>query len=670
LIAGRCLLMRLLMKWGLGRAARRLSCIYKQLTPGYESKKLALVKKTGFSFKGFGRKVSGGLKNIGKSALSGMGSVGGLMSKLPIGAAGANPYVAGALAVAGALTAVGVAAWGAAKKADQFYEVYKGLLDLNQEKSASQMKNLRNTILDASMAKGLSANQLAKGAYDVQSATGIFGKGSVQIAQKVGSFAQATGADFDAALNATTKTMKAFGLGVKDVDRILAASASTVKAGITTFEELARVQAEYAGMASSAGQSVETANKVFAVFTSLTKDSSTAATAVKGAFQDMSKLIEPLQAMGINISDANGNFRQLDKIMIDLSPKLSNLSDMQFAQLKKSIGGNEGLVMLLNAAKNGGDELLKTFQTFDKSKFSVDKALSQVSMGTEQQKLQNRLDTLKIQLGETLRPFFVELLQDTSNLLKGIVKGWRKIKNSVNSTESALKSLYERSVIIRLVFDKLKNVFSGWGKNSVSALDMINKGWAWINKQANWLWELLTKNTWFGGLIDQLDDFEIKAVIVFDRIRKLAQSHGNFLQNIFTMNFEESQKSFEEIKKGYTSLFNISDSEFAAYKKRLALPKSTPKKTKPINVAPINLAPQPKPKPLLPTQATPDISTMETPISSKKEKVSSGVRDGGGRPVVNIRIDKLVENVYNEGDMNKVFESLTRVIRGAAQTAF
>ncbi len=104
------------------------------------------------------------------------------------------------------------------------------------------------------MKLGLQLRILTKAHYDLQSATGLYGKEAEAVFKKVGQYSIATGASLGDSMNSTTKAMKAYGLGVKDIDALLASNAKTVQVGITTFDELARVQTDYAGAVSAAGQ--------------------------------------------------------------------------------------------------------------------------------------------------------------------------------------------------------------------------------------------------------------------------------------------------------------------------------------------------------------------------------------------------------------------------------
>src|SRR5690606_36583605 len=121
--------------------------------------------------------------------------------------------------------------------------------------------------------------------HDLQSATGVYGDDAIAIFKKGGQYSLATGADVNDSMNATTKAMKAFGMKVEDIDKLLESNAKAVQVGITTFDELAKVQTVYAGATASAGQSVDVGNKVFAMFTSIAKSGDLAANMTKTFFQ-------------------------------------------------------------------------------------------------------------------------------------------------------------------------------------------------------------------------------------------------------------------------------------------------------------------------------------------------------------------------------------------------
>jgi TP901 family phage tail tape measure protein len=374
-----------------------------------------------------------------------------LLSSLPI-----PPQMATAL---GALTgplgiAIGLSAaltlglMKGVQAAEQFAIPFRELRNLNLDKSAEEIEALNDSLLKLSFDKGLDAQAITKGYYDIQSATGLYGQEVLDMTGRIGEASRALNMDYSAAVNGATKAMLAYKLGAADVDSIMESNAKTVQVGVVNFDDLARSQTEYMGSAAAMKQTLNTSNKVFAALTQSTKDANVAATMTKGAFQDLSKAstVEGLKKIGVSIFDAAGGFRQADEVLKDLVPALAELTDQDYAALKEEIGGSEGLRGLLDQAKGSGDNLLRTMDAFDASKFDVNKAIAQANgdLDVMKDKLSNQLNAAFIQLGQAVMPLataMVGMLLDAANGMRNLV-GW-------------VKGLYDSTLMIRVLWETI-----------------------------------------------------------------------------------------------------------------------------------------------------------------------------------------------------------------------
>jgi TP901 family phage tail tape measure protein len=316
-----------------------------------------------------------------------------------------NPFVG----LAAGVVAFGAGMTIATNKAAAFNHEFLDIKNLNLDKTESQLSKLNDQILNLSFQEGLDPQKTAKAFYDVQSATGLYGDEVEALTRKVGRFSLATKADLGASINSTTKAMKAFGFSVNEVDDYLASNAKTVQVGITTFDELAKVQTEYGGAAKAAGQDFNTANKVFAAFTAIAKNSELAATMTKSAFEGLiqKNTIKGLEGIGISMYDANNQLRSVDDIVRDLVPKFKSMDDQSFHKLLGEIGGPEGLRGLLNQVRSSGEDVLKTFDAFDNSKFDIDKALENAKgdFNTLKEIVGNQFNVVMIELGQVILPY-------------------------------------------------------------------------------------------------------------------------------------------------------------------------------------------------------------------------------------------------------------------------
>lgn len=359
-----------------------------------------------------------------------------------------NPYT---LVIAGAVAVAGFLAKGTLE-AKKFNSEFLNIKQLNLDKSSKQLSTYKENIRDAAFEVGTNLQASTAAFYDLQSATGVYGDDAVSIFKKVGRFSIATGAGLGDSINATTKAMKAFGLGVGDIDAMLESNAKTVQVGITTFDELAKVQTEYAGAAAGVGQSVDTANKIFAAFTSIAKDSNTAATMTKSAFQGLTQAgtVKGLKGIGISLYDSNGKMRDLGTVLQEVTGKFKEMTPEQIDTLINKIGGPEGLRNLFVKLKTGADDFHNTLAAFDASQYSIDEALknAQGDVTVLGDIVKNRFNIVMSKLGEAILPMVARSLNFINNTMVGTINAMNRFNKWMDSgTKGAVRFQYAMYVL-------------------------------------------------------------------------------------------------------------------------------------------------------------------------------------------------------------------------------
>ncbi|CAL2079076.1 Phage tail tape measure protein [Tenacibaculum dicentrarchi] len=332
-----------------------------------------------------------------------------------------NPMALATVGILGVGIAFGALATKGVQAAEKFDTAFLPIKQLNLDKSKVELDSYRSKIRDAAFDIGTNLGDSTNAMYDLQSATGLYGKDAIAVFKKVGRYSQATGADLGDSMNSTTKAMKAFGIGVDGIDALLASNAKTVQTGIVTFDELAKVQTEYAGATSAAGQSVDVGNKVFAMFTSISKNADIAAGQTKNFFDGLgaqgSKIKKELD---IDIFGVDGKMKDADKLLIDISQKFKNMTDKEITDTINKIGGPEGLRTALAKVKTGADDMIKTFNAFDSSKFSLKDALKNAEgdFGKMKEMFSSRLEAVFSKIGEKIIPLLANLFDTLAPVLE------------------------------------------------------------------------------------------------------------------------------------------------------------------------------------------------------------------------------------------------------------
>lgn len=322
-------------------------------------------------------------------------------------------------AVAG-MAALSTLSYKGVQAAERFDSAFLPIRQLNLDKSKDELDSFREGIRTASYEIGTNLEASTNAVYDLQSATGLYGDDAIDVFKKVGRYSVATGANINDAMNSTTKAMKAFGLEIDQIDSLLESNAKTVQTGITTFDELAKVQTEYAGAASAAGQGIDEANKVFAMFTSIAKNSDVGANMAKTFFQGLGQQADKFEdVLSVPVFDENGSMRQADSILKDVAKRFESMSQKEITQAINKIGGPEGLRGALAKVSTGAEDMLATFDAFDASQFSLENALANAEgdFGKMKEIFFNRIDIVLSKFGEKIIPMLAKLFDTLTPVL-------------------------------------------------------------------------------------------------------------------------------------------------------------------------------------------------------------------------------------------------------------
>lgn len=300
---------------------------------------------------------------------------------------------------------------------------------INLEKPREELEAYRKQIRDAAFETGTNLKESTDAVFALQSATGIYGKEAIEVFKQVGTYSLAVGADIGDAMDSTTKAMKAFGLSAADVGDLLESNAKAVKVGITSYDALAKVQTTYAGAASTAAQSIDTANKLFAVFTSIGKNSEQSANMTKTFFEGLQQQAEEIEdILNVQVFD-DGQMRQADEIIKDISARFSTMNDREIAQTISMIGGPQGLRAALGKAATSAEGMFKTFADFDSSSFSLKDAMENAAGDFETQKqiFGNRIEALMTKWGEKIMPMIGNLFDKLTPVLEWLYENFDNI---------------------------------------------------------------------------------------------------------------------------------------------------------------------------------------------------------------------------------------------------
>jgi TP901 family phage tail tape measure protein len=260
------------------------------------------------------------------------------------------------------------------------------------------------------------ANALAKGGLTVVETTEAM-RGAVQLATAA-SQGFAESADFMA------NAVKSFGLEGSQATRIadlLAGAANKSTASITDMQQAFQAGAT---VARQAGLTVSEFTTALTAMANAGIRGSDAGTSIKSMLMALSsptsdKAKETLKKLEVSIYDANGAMKPFLKIIGELDAALSKYNDQARNTSLANIFGSDGIRAAVIAMREGEDGLRRLEAEISKQGFASDVAKAKMTGWTGAlETLNNELDNLKLELGNSVLPVMTDLLKTVTSSVK------------------------------------------------------------------------------------------------------------------------------------------------------------------------------------------------------------------------------------------------------------
>jgi TP901 family phage tail tape measure protein len=267
--------------------------------------------------------------------------------------------------------------------------------------------------------------------YDIFSSIDVNVTEAEQLLTQFAKAAVAGQTDIQSVSRGTIGIMNAFGLGAKDLSRILDIQFKLVQKGIGTYDEWADRFGKVSPSAQRAGQSIEQMAAALAAATRFGVPAAQAATSVARVFDAFSnpKAITALKKLGVSVTDAKGNFRDFNVVMGEFRAALLKIPGGEADKIKvildvfKGAGGTIEARKFLNTlllSSDGLNTLNEILGEVSQSSGAMAGAYALMADSTaaKSQLLANQWELLKEGVGRALIPVFTKLVTNLSNLIK------------------------------------------------------------------------------------------------------------------------------------------------------------------------------------------------------------------------------------------------------------
>lgn len=202
--------------------------------------------------------------------------------------------------------------------------------------------------------------------------------------------AAASGEDLAEVSDIVTDALTAFGLKASDSAHFADVLAKASSSSNTNVSLMGNTFQYVAPVAGALGYSIEDTAVAIGLMANAGIKGEKAGTALRGALTNLAKPSDQvagyMEALGVSLTDAQGNVKPLSALMVDLRQKFAGLTDAQKAEYAAGIAGKEamsGLLAIVNASDADFNNLTQAIANSD---------------GTAQSMAQTMQDNLKGQL--------------------------------------------------------------------------------------------------------------------------------------------------------------------------------------------------------------------------------------------------------------------------------
>lgn len=356
--------------------------------------------------------------NVAQKAGNSLGTlkdkVGGIAGKIKNSFSG----VQGALATVG----VGIGAGTAVSVLKSSVEAYANLEDQVRRNKAimgatvQQEKQLMQQTRDLGRSTKFTAQEVAE-AQMYQAMAGMKTNEVLEMTPKLLKMSIAAGSDFAQTSDIVTDNLTAFGMSLKDSDRLMDVMVATSNNANTNVQMLGEAY-KYVAATSRNFESFEDVNILLGVLADNGIKSGQAGRNLAGIYRRLanpSKQVgNALKDLNIQLYDQQGHFRGLKALSDDLKIATAGLTQEERNRYLTTIAGGEGMKILASIMGTTEENYNKVANAVRNSSGATDKFADDMSNTTANKiaQFKSAIDDLKISLGEAFAPIATRWMED------------------------------------------------------------------------------------------------------------------------------------------------------------------------------------------------------------------------------------------------------------------
>lgn len=378
--------------------------------------------------------------------------------------------------------------------------------------------------------------------------------------------AAASGEDLATVSDIVTDGLTALGYAASDSTKMADVFAKTVTNSNTDVTGLGEAMKYVGSIAGALKVDMEDVSLALGLMANAGVKSSQAGTSLRSILQRLATNTggarDELESLGIKIFDSNGQMRDFGDIMTDVRKKMSKLSDQQKTATAKVVAGTTAMSGFL-AIANSDDADFEKLQTALSNTSGAAKEMSEIMQDNVQGQItiiKSQLEGIAIQLSSHVLPIIRTLLGHVQNFLTWLSSLSPAMQKIIVIVAGIIIALGPLLIIIGkigtgvstliLVFGKLVPIFSSVG-------GLIAKFMTFLTPTNLLIMAIVAAVILLGKVIYENWDSIVEVTKNFvDKFLNFFKSIDEFINNIFTFDFNSAFKVVGDILNGVTKNFS------------------------------------------------------------------------------------------------------------------
>lgn len=355
------------------------------------------------------------------------------------------------------------------------------------DEMGSSVEELKQISRNVAAVVPVPLEQITEGLYDLFSSVDVAVADSEETMIQFSKASIAGQTDIRTAARATVRVMNAYEMGAEDINKILDFQFQLVRKGIGTYDDFAGTIGLALPAFRAADQDLDTLGGTLTFLTRNGLSASRAATSAARAVELMAqpKSVENLRALGVEVTNADGTFREINQIVTDLAEgPFKDLQGPEFREAFKEIFGSGRI-----QARRFFDIALKNTDEYNQRIDEMRGAMGAMESAYDimynepimrSQELRVQFDLLKEEVGVRLIPTFEGLVEKASEILdmwndldeatKDQAVRWAAIASAATLLAGAFVGLSGLAVLTMGALSPLFALIAGIGIRALVAL--------------------------------------------------------------------------------------------------------------------------------------------------------------------------------------------------------